>query len=223
MAFQNMYRAHSILNVWVFIVVLAYIVLTVVLFRYYLTTSWKNALGITIGNMIVNILITYERVRQSPSTSDPVLLFILAILCSLITALLLRIFFRWATNTLTSEERTPGLVGLEEWLGWPNVALSVAIALCVAILAIRSGNTFAAFLVSFFICICAFSLYPAFNTILHFNKPSDTEEDIRQARLKILDLLESGRITPAESVELLKAVKGQQTNIDVEPIQRNIT
>ncbi|MEW6239022.1 MAG: hypothetical protein AB1656_26880 [Candidatus Omnitrophota bacterium] len=115
--------------------------------------------------------------------------------------LAIKLYDKWINARLTPDEKLPGIDGVRAWLTPGNLICCLGTAYC----SWQGYQTnFWGVLVPL---LCALIAYPALNIYSQksVSKPSPTE-DLSQAREKIFQLLENGKITAQESVELLKAL-----------------
>ena len=114
----------------------------------------------------------------------------------------IRLYRKWIGGHLTEAEKLPGIDGVRAWLGVGNVICAGLIPLCiwgvfgispVPMLALTFGLLLA---------------YPLLTTISHPAQPAPAapSEDLSAEREKVLQLLETGKISAADSAELLNAL-----------------
>lgn len=109
-----------------------------------------------------------------------------------------KMFDKWINNRLTDQESIPGVDGVRAWLGAGNVICIIGIAFCA-----WKGYE-SSFWLTLFILLALTIAYPIINLLSH--RGTAPREDLSRARDKILQMLEEGKISSAESAELLKAL-----------------
>jgi hypothetical protein len=114
-----------------------------------------------------------------------------------LTAFGLRLWVRWVENRMKPEERLPGRFGVKAWFGAANVTvglLIVTLAWC--------GFDFSP-LASAAVIAAMLAVYP----LLRTEPPAAAVvNDLSPEREKIVAMLETGKLTPEESAELLRAL-----------------
>jgi hypothetical protein len=115
---------------------------------------------------------------------------------------LVRLHRKWIGGQVTEAEKLPGIDGVRAWLGAGNI-------ICATLLAICLTNLFdLRFLAALALTFGLLLIYPFLKTATHAAPlaPAAPPEDLSNEREKVLQLLESGRITADESAELLNAL-----------------
>lgn len=115
---------------------------------------------------------------------------------------LVRLHRKWIGGQVTEAEKLPGSAGVRAWLGAGNLICATLLAICLNQL---FGVSFLAATTLTFGLLLIYPLLmlatdPAVTT------PAAPGEDLSHEREKVLQLLESGRITAEESAELLNAL-----------------
>jgi hypothetical protein len=116
---------------------------------------------------------------------------------------LIKLYQGWIGGHVTEPEKATGATGFKAWLSAPNLILSVVIAVCAAK---GFDYPFAGVLL---VCLMGLIAYPALTTLRQSADPADSidpAESLTAEREKVLGLLEAGKITAEESVELLNAL-----------------
>ncbi len=113
-----------------------------------------------------------------------------------------KLYRKWIGGHLTEAEKLPGLDGVRAWLGVGNVICAALIPLCVW--AISGFSPFAIMALTFGLLLA----YPLLNMASDSAHPAPTvpTEDLSKEREKVLQLLETGKISADESAELLNAL-----------------
>ncbi|HTJ00661.1 MAG TPA: hypothetical protein VL527_17395, partial [Dongiaceae bacterium] len=115
---------------------------------------------------------------------------------------LVRLHRKWIGGQVTEAEKLPGSAGVRAWLGAGNI-------ICAALLAICLNQLFGvSFLAATTLTFGLLLIYPLLMlaTDPAATTPAAPGEDLSHEREKVLQLLESGRITAEESAELLNAL-----------------
>jgi hypothetical protein len=113
-----------------------------------------------------------------------------------------RLYHKWISGQLTDAEKLPGLDGVRAWLGVGNLVCATLIPVCVWLL---FGTSLA---IMFALTFGLLLAYPIFTLASAAPPPAPAApaEDLSAEREKVLQLLETGKITADESAELLNAL-----------------
>lgn len=120
-----------------------------------------------------------------------------------------RLYRKWVEGRLTESEKAPGMEGVRVWLRLENLLCGLAASLAIASLGIPMG------LVSIFaLPILALIAYPMLNTFFQVSRASqqaplprtEEAEDLSEERVRVLKMLEEGKINAEECTELLNAL-----------------
>ena len=157
----------------------------------------------TIGSVVWRYF-TLEHLSDTLGTPEPAILPLisLGLLVPAAISFLLKLHSKWVDGHLSESERAPGGVGIRAWLSTGNIVFIISIAL-LSYVALGIS-----FIVMIAILIAALIAYPLLNS------PEPTaavpaqrqSEDVSAERERILRMLESGKITPEESTDLLNAL-----------------
>jgi hypothetical protein len=127
--------------------------------------------------------------------------------CAVLLALLAipfatRLYRKWIGGHLTEAEKLPGIDGVRVWLGVGNVICAALIPICVW--QVFGYSPFAIAALTFGLLLA----YPLLNMASHQTQPAPVSpaEDLSSEREKVLQLLETGKISAVESAELLNAL-----------------
>jgi hypothetical protein len=113
-----------------------------------------------------------------------------------------KLYRKWIGGHLTEVEKLPGIDGVRAWLGVGNVICAALIPICVWAV---SGFSPIGFWALMFGLLLA---YPLLNMASESAQPVPVAptEDLSGEREKVLQLLETGKISAVESAELLNAL-----------------
>lgn len=158
------------------------------------------AVGFTMYEQAHNEIHNYRNIFGGPTTLG-------ALVCASFLPLLglpflVRLHRKWIGGQVTEAEKLPGIDGVRAWLGAGNI-------ICATLLAICLTNLFdLRFLAALALTFGLLLIYPFLKTATHAAPlaPAAPLEDLSNEREKVLQLLESGRITADESAELLNAL-----------------
>ncbi len=187
---------------------LIYLVGLVFFFRYLknhpraAVTGWLLALAMGMWNL--------SRCLRGPSPLDPsrrtdldqVLWLAGNVLLPLFAVpLALKLYFKWLGRETTPEENAFGSAGVAAWLRGGNVVCCAGIALC-------AWQGFGQPLWGMLgLTVAIILAYPLLHTFMQTSPPTASNtEDLSSERERVLKLLEEGKITAAESAELLGAL-----------------
>ena len=125
-----------------------------------------------------------------------------ALLPLLALPFLARLYRKWIGGHLTDAEKLPGIDGVRAWLGVGNVICAGLIPICVWQVFDYSPIGFWA------LTFGALLVYPLLNMASDSAQPAPVVpvEDLSSEREKVLQLLETGKISAADSAELLNAL-----------------
>ena len=109
--------------------------------------------------------------------------------------LAVRLYRKWIGGNLTEAEKLPGIDGVRAWLGVGNVICAALIPICVW--QVFDYSPFGLMALTFGLLLA----YPLFNMASHQTQPAPacSTEDLSSEREKVLQLLESGKISDVES------------------------
>jgi len=136
-----------------------------------------------------------------------------------------RLYQKWIGAQLTEAEKAPGIEGIRAWLGAGNV-------ICALFISVSFWRCFEySILPALFTTFGALLIYPVLTMVFQSAEPVPSPvrcEGLTSEREKVLQLLESGRITASESAELLNALghtaqsPQRRTAIEMNPQRRII-
>jgi hypothetical protein len=164
---------------------------------------WACAIGLTIASLIF--------LSTKPANGD-MKPFITISMCNILLFLIatpfgVQLYRKWIGDHLTEAEKLPGIDGVRAWLGVGNVICAVLIPLCVQgtfepVTPIYQPVTLIPLLFGLLLA------YPLLNIASHSAQPTPVApaEDLSKEREKVLQLLETGKISAADSAELLNAL-----------------
>jgi hypothetical protein len=185
------------------IIVIGSLSLTGLYHRYTGLKLWQSALlcilaaGVPIALFIV--LPELHRSGESPDAKPAISAIFLSLLA---VPFVIRLYRKWIGGQLTEVEKLPGVDGVRAWLGVGNVICASLIPICIWLVFGYSpigiwALTFGALLA-----------YPLLNMASDSAQPTPAApaEDLSKEREKVLQLLETGKISAADSAELLNAL-----------------
>ncbi len=114
------------------------------------------------------------------------------------------LYRKWILNTVTEQEKIPGIDGVRTWLGVGNIICILGTALFYWL---GFAGSFWIMLIGLLLATIA---YPIINMFTHLPKPATKRDDLSQARERIFKLLEDGKISAEESKELLQALNPEK-------------
>jgi hypothetical protein len=137
---------------------------------------------------------------------------------------LARLYLAWVAGAVAEEEKAPGMSGVRAWLRGGNLICAILIALCFWI-----GFGYA-FLSPLVLALLALLAYPLLNMAMNESLPptaapppaAGVAGPVTPERVRVLKLLDDGKITAAECAELLNAM-GQPTRPAQSPAPRPAT
>jgi len=188
------------------------LIFTTLIYRRYLNVSIRNAFLVSLLCLTFYIVLLYQSFLYK-KIPDPLyysdycehfwkfFLLYRGILFFFAIPLAIKLYDKWINARLTPEEKLAGIDGVRAWLTPGNLICCLGTAFC-------SWQGYKANYWGVLILLLgALIAYPALNIYFHkkVSHPSP-KEDLSQAREKIFQLLENGKITAQESVELLKAL-----------------
>lgn len=114
-----------------------------------------------------------------------------------------QLYLKWFKGALTDRERLPGAAGMAAWLSPSNLILALVIALTA-----RYGSIdFLPFWPTLIVLLVILAAYPAWKTIQQVPPEAVAQPaPLTDERERVLRLIEEGKITPEDSVELLNAL-----------------
>jgi hypothetical protein len=163
-----------------------------------LLCMWAAGLGITLAAYVDNSF-HYGSVSRD---REPFIICYAVLLPLLAVPFVIRLYRKWIGGHLTEAEKLPGIDGVRAWLGVGNIICAALISFCV----------WQAFGISplpmLTLTFGAVLAYPLLNMASHPAQPAPVgpSEDLSTEREKVLQLLETGKITADESAELLNAL-----------------
>jgi hypothetical protein len=151
---------------------------------------WLLAVGLAVGLM---------RYGQNRQDVEQICLILLPLVAVPFTA---RLYHKWVGGHLTEAEKLPGIDGMRAWLGMGNVICAVIIAIAASFISEVSMPAMFAFTFGLLL------VYPFLNMASQSSQPAPAvqPEDLSSEREKVLQLLETGKISAVESAELLNAL-----------------
>jgi hypothetical protein len=188
-------------------IILANIGLALVLRRYLEVTRGK-AIVVWLLSLIAGVGAGLIRARQLDTfrqwtrVSEPFapLIVCLGLLASLFVIFAAKLHSKWIVGGATEAEKKPGMQGVRAWLGAGNVICVILISL-LAWLAINYSPWGVALL-----GLLALLAYPAMTTAAVYFQPPPPPESNAPERQRVLNMLDSGKITASECAELLGAL-----------------
>ena len=114
-----------------------------------------------------------------------------------------KLYLKWIGGRLTDAEKAPGVEGVRAWLRGGNLFVAALLALCAWL---GFGYSFWSVLA---LTLMALMIYPLMN-MTATTAPKSTEPTLSQERERVLKMLDEGKITAAESAELLNALAVSQ-------------
>ena len=132
---------------------------------------------------------------------------------------ILKLYQKWIYGELTEVEKKPGREGIRGWLTGGNLLCCLGISLCA-----WKGFDYSYWGV-LMICLSVLLAYPLYNILSQNNtetmlRPVQSEspkDDLSAEREKVLTMLENGKITAAESAELLNALSETARQAYIKP------
>ena len=191
------------------IIVIGSLSLTGIYRRYTGLKLWQSALlcmlaaglGIALAAYADNIF--HQRSwPRNPRDNEPFLISSAVLLPLLAVPFIVRLYRKWIGGHLTEAEKLPGAAGVRAWLGAGNIICASLIPICV-------WQVFGYSPIGFWaLTFGALLAYPVFNLATDSARPAAAVpvEDLSKEREKVLQLLEAGKISAADSAELLNAL-----------------
>jgi hypothetical protein len=184
---------------------------SITLLRVYLDVAKSKAALILLLSFIAGVgatLIRFQQVeipspmgRWSNSSDTAYFVAIFAGLLTVVTMVFLVQFHsKWIAGRLTDGEKKPGLDGARAWLGPGNI-------ICVVLISLLAWLSFdySPFAVAL-LGLLALVAYPAMKSAsTHLQAPPPPEVNASE-RQRVLNMLDSGKITASEGAELLSAL-----------------
>ncbi len=178
--------------------------------RYTGLTRWQSALlsmlaaglGIALAAYADNIFQRGSEWSNRRDADEPVLICFSVLLPLLAVPFVVRLYRKWIGGHLTDAEKLPGAAGVRAWLGVGNIICASLIPICV-------WQVFGYSPIGFWALTFGLLLaYPLLNMALQSAQPAPVAptEDLSNEREKVLQLLEAGKISAADSAELLNAL-----------------
>ncbi len=184
------------------------------LFRGYAGISQKGAILAFAVSALASAAVAYQRMNALElsgrfgghhSVSEKEVYFgvaAAALAICLLCAFALRLWGRWVADKATAEERLPGLPGVHAWFSTMNVLVGVSLV----------GTLWYGFDIPPLLSTIAVTAALAAAPLLRMESPAPVKasavaDDLSPEREKILSMLESGKLTPDESTELLQALQ----------------
>lgn len=179
------------------IIVLGSLAATGIYRRYTGLSRWQSALLCVLASGVpVAFLLLFPRALDFKPAW-------LAIFLSLLSApFAVRLYRKWIGGHLTDAEKLPGMDGVRAWLSPGNFICAILIPIC-------AWQAFQVSLPAMFALTFGLLLaYPVFNMASTSPQPAPVgpREDLSAEREKVLQLLETGKISADESAELLNAL-----------------
>lgn len=156
--------------------------------------------------------------RTFLNEEEAVLTFSAMVLCILVAVpFLVRLWSKWVQGNLTEAERSPGAAGWRAWFSGGNII----VALIISFLAWQGFQISLPLML--FATLGALAMYPAILSASETSgsatdHPSRMDDSLADEREKILSMLENGKITAAESAELLNALGATMRRPEADPI-----
>lgn len=192
--------------------VVLYIGVATIFYRKYLPVAWDRASFVMLVNGLFCYLVLRQRLSLRESGLDPNFFsyLLLTILITGVTGLILRGYILHVQPIWEELSKMPSFVGFDAGLRWEKVLACLFVG---SVFTLYNDGNLLMFLGVFLFALSIVSLIESLKALLE-KRNRDMAQDTDQARLKIVELLESGKITPEECVELLKAVKCKGSNAD---------
>lgn len=173
--------------------------------RLYLKTGYVKSFGFAVVAFVIGFTILLSETHGIDETH-----FVIIAMADLIILLGAQLYIKWIGGGLTEQERQPGMEGIRAWLNVSNMSVCLGIAFCAWIC--TEIPDFQAFLIALPLSVGVLLIYPLGNAILYHSKPEKSTEDLTTAQVKVLELLEQGKISPAECGDLLSALRSRKAN-----------
>lgn len=172
--------------------------------RMYLKTGYKESFVFAMAAFVIGFTILLSETYRIDETH-----FVIIAMADLIILLAARMYIKWIGGRLTGQERLPGMEGIRAWLNVGNMLVCLGIAFCAWVC--TEVPDFEAAIIALLICIGVLMIYPLGNTLFSHFRSEKSAEDLTTAQVKVLELLEQGKISPAECGELLSALRSRKT------------
>jgi hypothetical protein len=188
------------------IIVIGSLALTGLYRRYTGTKLWQSALLCMLAaglGIALAAYVDHSFHYSSASRDREPFVMICAVLLPLLTMpFAVRLYGKWIGGHLTDTEQLPGIDGVRAWLGVGNVICAGLIPICVWQVFGYSPIGIGALTFGLLLA------YPMLNMISQSAQPATAvpAEDLSKEREKVLQLLEAGKISAADSAELLNAL-----------------
>ncbi|MFB3786943.1 MAG: hypothetical protein ACE15F_11305 [bacterium] len=171
----------------------------------YLKTGFWKSLSFAVAAFVIGFTILLSETQGIDETH-----FVIIAMADLIILLAARMYIKWIGGGLTEQEQLPGMEGIRAWLNAGNMLVCLGIAFCAWVC--TEIPDFEAALIALPVTVGVLLVYPLGNTLFSHFRSEKSAEDLTTAQVKVLELLEQGKISPAECGELLSALRSRKAS-----------